>query len=434
MTMTDEVNSMGGLIPDHKSIGIGMLAGNPLLTYSLSLLLVFTTYTLPGMVGGRSTALMVLFLLECVVIFALAWISTPLDLEVLGRWVIWVAALAAAYLLITFNTGEFSSFGALLSCLFAVVPIVFAALQRASLLDAYFRAFVNTMAVVALLSLVLWTAGPVLGLIEMNCSIINNWGGNGLTWYTNGYFYLQYVPQWQDLPLGMGLFRNTSFFAEAPMYSYALCCALLVEVFCAKKRRVPIVLLLSLTVVTTFSSTGVIFLLGIILIEALRKVRTKEGSTKTLLMLLLFILFLVGSWLAFTVFDGKMQTSSGSTRLDDFAAGFEAWSRSPLFGYGFSNTEVVKTYMSAFRADNLGFSNSLFNTLVMGGIVWLLPYMIGFYGYLKSSQTLRFAGMLLLFLWVVTFVSNIPLTVFMLGLGVSKVIASDGIRNRIEVV
>lgn len=193
-----------------------------------------------------------------------------------------------------------------------------------------------------------------------------------------------------------------------------------------------IVLLLSLTVVTTFSSTGVIFLLGIILIEALRKVRMKEGSTKTFLMLLLLILFLVGSWLAFTVFDGKMQTSSGSTRLDDFVAGFEAWSRSPLFGYGFSNTEVVKTYMSAFRADNLGFSNSLFNTLVMGGIVWLLPYVIGFYGYLESSQTLRFAGMLLLFLWVVTFVSNIPLTVFMLGFGVSKVIAPDGLRNRIE--
>ena len=147
-------------------------------------------------------------------------------------------------------------------------------------------------------------------------------------------------------------------------------------------------------------------------------------------MLLFAVLFLVGSWLAFTVFDGKMQTSSGSTRLDDFAAGFKAWSRSPWFGYGFTNTDVVKSYMSAFRADNLGFSNSLFQTLVMGGVFWLTPYIIGLCGYLKSSRAMKFAGILLLFLWVVTVVSNIPLTVFMFGLGVSKVIAPDGEHHR----
>ena len=428
--MNNKGGLLGGMSKGHKSFGCRVLAERPVLTYSLSLLLVVTTNTLPGMVGGRSTILTMLFLAECIAVLSLVWANTRLDRDVLGRWIIWVVVLATVYMLICVNVGELSRFGASMVCLFAVVPITLAALQRASLLDVYLRAFVNTMAIVALVSLVLWFVGPVFGLIEMNCAIINKWGGNGLTWYTNGYFNLQYVPQWQNLPMGIGLFRNTSFFAEAPMYSYALCCALLIELFCTKARRMWITLLLSATVITTFSSTGVIFLLGVILIEALRKVRTKKGSTRTFLMLLFAVLFLVGSWLAFTVFDGKMQTSSGSTRLDDFAAGFKAWSRSPWFGYGFTNTDVVKSYMSAFRADNLGFSNSLFQTLVMGGVLWLTPYIIGLFGYLKSSRAMKSAGILLLFLWVVTVVSNIPLTVFMFGLGVSKVIAPDSEHHR----
>lgn len=412
---------------EHRIKGAKILAGNPLLMYLFAFLLIMTTNTLPGMVNGRSAILTVLFLIECLLIILLVWIETSLDRDLLGRLILWDMVLALSYCLVTLNSGITSFYGLLLVCLFAVTPFLIALLQKALLLDNYLKALVNAMVVVSIVSLTLWVAGPVLGLIKLNCSIVNSWGGNGLTWYTDGYFNLQYVPQWQNLPMGIGLFRNTSFFAEAPMYSYILCCVLLIELFIVEKRRYVVVFILSLTVLTTFSSTGLIFLLGIALIGILRKFAKKKGRAKVLLMLVSILLFLIGSCFAFLVLDNKMQTTSGSTRLDDFAAGFKAWSQSPLFGYGFANTDIIKNYMSSFRADNLGFSNSLFQTLVMGGIIWLIPYLVGFIGYFKSSHAVKFAGVLFLFLWIVTVVSNLPITFFMLGLGIVKIIIPDNL-------
>lgn len=386
--------------------------------YLLALLLVLSSNTLPGMVGNRGTVIFLMIDFLCVAVVFSAWISISIDFDLLTCWAIWVLLLGCSYLLVSLNSGEFSRYGLMIAALLAIMPLMVVLIAKAGLLDMYLGAFVNTMALVALVSLILWAIGPVFGLIAPNCSIVNRWGGNGFTWYTEGYFQLQYIPQWQNLP-GGGLWRNTSFFAESPMYSFALCCALIIECFFrSSKSRVFVSAILFITIITTFSSSGIILLLGIVLFYALGKVRSLSGNKKVLLSLLFLVLFCVASVAAILILDQKMSTSSGSTRLDDYFAGFEAWRQSAWFGYGFSNIDVVKLYMSAFRADNLGFSNGPFQVMVIGGVVWLAPYLLSFFGYLHSKNFSKAAGILLLYLWAVTLVSNLPLTIFMLSFGI----------------
>ena len=81
---------------------------------------------------------------------------------------------------------------------------------------------------------------------------------------------------------------------------------------------------------------------------------------------------------------------SWKTRSDDYAAGFRAWMHSPIWGNGFNNFDSVKYYMSSFRRDNLGFSNSLFVVLVEGGIlllsVYALPAITCIYNAIKQNK------------------------------------------------
>lgn len=72
----------------------------------------------------------------------------------------------------------------------------------------------------------------------------------------------------------------------------------------------------------------------------------------------------------------KLGTSSGSTRVDDFAAGYKAWMDAPLFGNGYGNSAAYKKYMSSFRRNNLGFSNSPMQVLAYGGIYLFFPYCV----------------------------------------------------------
>lgn len=76
--------------------------------------------------------------------------------------------------------------------------------------------------------------------------------------------------------------------------------------------------------------------------------------------------------------------------MDDYAAGFTVWKKSFLWGVGFSNWDVIKSYMSLFRRDNLGFSNGIFVVLVEGGLlllsVYIFPIITCIYNALKQNK------------------------------------------------
>ena len=394
---------------------------NLVLPYLIGFLLVLTTNTLPGMSLRVDSVLLLAVVFVCLIVTAYAWILIPIDLNALGRWICWALLLLTTYCLVAIGSHSNSIRGFASILIFVIMPLVFIVVRKAGAQDRYITAFVDIMSIIAVISIAVWILGPVFHLIEPNCTIISAWSGNGRIRNVVGYFNLSYNTQWQNLPTGAGVYRNTSIFAEAPMYSYALCCALIAEIYFRDQvLRFNRCIVLTIAILTTFSSTGIIFLLGIGLSLALGRVHSAEKNVRIFLSLLLVILFIFFSILALIVLDNKLQSSSGSTRLDDFVAGYRAWSHSPIFGYGFDNADVVKKYMSAFRADNLGFSSGLFQILVLGGLVLLMPYVISFYGLFRTAISRSWIVVLLLmFLMVITVVPFLPLSFFMLSFGVS---------------
>lgn len=403
-----------------KRSGLGLvrnILSFPLLPYMLGFALLLDCNTLPGSLGRFSTLLNVSIPLLVVLIILLAWLVVPISFRVLQTALLWVVAIAVAYGIVVFANKEWSTSSFLALANLALFPLMLYLLRQIGLLDNYARSFVNCAVILAAISLVLWMAGPVMGVISTNCSIENNWTYVDRASYNYGYYHLQYVVQTQNF-LGISIVRNTGLFVEAPMYSYALCCALIVERLFRDNSRMLVTIILMITVGTTFASTGVICILGLILIDALRFARSKSGSTRTLLTLLFVIVFLFCAAIAFSVFDQKMNTRSGNIRLDDFIAGFEAWIQSPITGYGLNHSDVVQRYMSAFRSNNMGFSNSLMNILVMGGAVLLIPFVVAFAGFLKQSAHMKLAGLLYAFLWTITIVTFLNLSMFILAFGV----------------
>ncbi len=232
----------------------------------------------------------------------------------------------------------------------------------------------NIVLCLAGLSLILWFFGPVTGLLPATSLVYDSWGGGVRP--LQSYFHLFYAETRGYSFLGLSLQRNIGFFTEAPMHSLHLSLALLTELFLTEKPDKKRCILLIVTIVTTISMTGYILVLlamGYHLFLAKRKESNREAAKKILL-------FPVGAAVAAVAYQlvlAKLETSSGSTRLDDFQAGFQAWSQNWLLGNGYGNTEVLVQYMSSFRLYNTGFSNSPMLVLAQCGLYIGGVYLFG---------------------------------------------------------
>jgi O-antigen ligase len=132
---------------------------------------------------------------------------------------------------------------------------------------------------------------------------------------------------------------------------------------------------LAVAVISTLSTTGCTVL---IIAVGLRYIFTKSKTKGAIsLKLLLLPTTVVVALVALNfLLEQKLGTGSGSTRVDDFVAGYKAWLDAPLFGNGYGNTASYVRYMSSFRRNNIGFSNSLMQVLAYGGIYLFLPYCV----------------------------------------------------------
>lgn len=386
--------------------------------YAFAGLLVLLGNTLQGLLPGRASALYFLILLVCTIAICSKWMIFPLSKKEMTTWFIWATVITVAYSTVFFATGDGRGLYGLCSTGFLVLcPLLVLLLIKAGELGSYLRAFVNLVAVLAVFSLVLWIAGPVTGSISTNCTISNSWTGTGARIQSAGYFNLLYITQRSGL-LGFSIIRNTGIFAEAPMYSYILCMALLFELFFSRKFRVSVVALLCLTILTTLSTTGIVFVLGTLYVEVIYKTRAMKSRLRPVLLIVLAAVLIGIASVSLSLIDQKMGTSSGNIRLDDFHAGYLAWRESPVVGYGLGNSDALTLFMSGFRSTNQGFSNSVFDLLVRGGLVFATPFLLAALGFLSLPIRLKTAAALFMYLWIITIVTFLPLTYFMFSFGV----------------
>ena len=212
----------------------------------------------------------------------------------------------------------------------------------------------------------------------------------------NSYFNLHYTIQ-KEATFGFSFFRNTGFFYESPKYSLILSICLMYDLFIAKELNKKEVLIFSLTIFSTLSLTGIALVVFIWILYFLFK-ENINNKTKLLKKILIILVLIVISPkmidIASKVLAIKSDSASYSTRLDNYYAGYKAWKENPLFGSGYLDMSVIKKHYSAFRLNDIGYTNSPFRVLAQGGIYMSILYLAtiikGLLGSIKNRNIFKF--------------------------------------------
>lgn len=194
--------------------------------------------------------------------------------------------------------------------------------------------------------------------------------------------------------------------------------AYLIEFFIKDKSKIRNLIILTIAIVSTFSTTGYV----IVILALFAKLFLKKEN-KTFCWIIknsIVLIVLIGAVCAIQyLITQRLGTFSGSVRLDDFRAGFMAWMNHPLMGNGYGNYDAIKHYMSSFRSHNTGFSNSPMYVLALGGVYLFVLYLImiikGLYKMIicKDWNSMSFY-VLLLTLFTITLIPFNGLTYIML--------------------
>lgn len=332
---------------------------------------------------------------------------TKIKYTLLTRWVFVFSIYYVVTLLYIFTGGIengvlpfIAKFLILLPALSLTLALYFDEHKIIDLLKKY----CNIMCIIAVISLFFWLFGSILHIIHPTGSFNAYWGtAYSYPSYFNLYFERQY-----DTVFDIRINRNMGMFLEGPMYSSCLVIAIAIKLFLTEdlryyddndiKRRhsrslkqllYPKTLILIIALITTLTTTGYIMLIFMIILTALIN-KHKNRQIKKLKYISTAFAAVAAFYLAHMIFLNKSTSMSWETRMDDYAAGFTVWKKSFLWGVGFSNWDVIKSYMSLFRRDNLGFSNGIFVVLVEGGLlllsVYIFPIITCIYNALKQNK------------------------------------------------
>ncbi len=277
----------------------------------------------------------------------------------------------------------------------------------------------NIILVIAVVSLAFWFVGSILGLIQPSGIEYTIWSStDGSEVPINNYYHLYFETQYQRF-FDTVFMRNSAIFTEAPMCSFMFCFAFLVELFKKKEYNVKICILLLVSIVTCISTTGYVVAIIAIFLKYLISNTGKHTVSSVLKLAIAPIVLIIIVLVMEYVFESKLQTTSGSLRVDDFVAGFKAWMLHPIMGNGYGNSNSYVYMMSTFRIDRKGFSNSLMQILAYGGLYLFAPYAgsfgLGAYRYVKKADwnNLVFICLfMVMFIFTITSFQMLPLFVF----------------------
>ena len=269
-----------------------------------------------------------------------------------------------------------------------------------------FEMIENVIVVIAVVSLVFWLTGSVMGIIHPNGIEYTVWSIDGSEVAINKYYNIYFETQTQNF-FGVRIVRNSAIFVESPMSSFMFCYGFLIELFKKKKTDVKKMAILTVAVLTTFSTTGYIVVIVALFIRYLLT-RSHNQLTAVLRMAVIPVVLIAVIIVVEQLLETKMDSTSGSARMDDFVAGFKAWMDHPLMGNGFSNNSAILQYMSTYRIKNTGFSNSLMQILSYGGLYLLAPYVgAAVYGIYKIMRKRDWNELAFTVLFIVMFVFTV---------------------------
>lgn len=311
-----------------------------------------------------------------------------------------------------------------LPCLF----LLFAELhQKGRLLQLIYR-IGNVVCILAAISLFFWIFGVVLDVIQPNMSTRINWGTFDRI---RGYWGLHFEIQ-RDTTFGTLMYRNSGIFAEAPMLNLWTNIALAVELFLKDKSSKLRITLLVITILTTMSTTGIIFIALCIVLKYIGNFRKMKPLAKVFLIVVAMVAIPVIVYAIYEVMVLKSDTQSFAMRMSDYIGGLKLWWDYPLFGSGYGNLQSLLGYIYSPNGV-LGFSNSIMAVLATGGLWMAIPFYGAHIGAmfpkLTGSKSISRFSICYFYLFCTTAFFARYIAVVMVAFGLAVMLESNGKQN-----
>ena len=319
------------------------------------------------------------------------------------RRLIFVAVLLAVYLLFTrYNTVRYVLYYAVP---LLVLMVYIGICDECGTAVGLLHKLADIVTALAAISLVCYLLGTCLDILPWARETTYFWASETRTCTT--YYHLYYEAQSTDM-FGLHLVRNCGIFTEAPGYAVFLIIALATEMFLRKQPRVWRLVLLCVTVITTYSTKAVLLAVGVF---GLHYIITAPRTPlqRRLKRIILPIVCVAGAAVAVILLIDKMNTESFYIRIDDLLASLKTWWTSPLFGTGYYNDESVIAQFAYPRPNN-GLSMGLPVLLAQGGLFLVALYIVAASGYVlrqHGGDRWKAASFFTVY-FALMFVSNMP--------------------------
>lgn len=293
---------------------------------------------------------------------------------------------------------------------FAVCCIVFLIVATKDVLciSEILLKYRNIIVLTSIISLFFWLFGSLLGFIPYTGIVKSTWSSTTqfveVKSYYNIYFESQNIKAFGVLPI---MARNCACFTEGPMAALNFSLALIIDIVLDKHNKKWKTIILVISIISTFSVIGYVIMfiaLGYFVISTTPKNRLIKFTKLFGLPIVLLMFIAIG----YAIVIERLQTSSGITRIEDFAIGLMAWKNNLIFGNGFENYNILQNLMGG--RTNIGFSNSLMQLLSDGGIYFLLFELIAIIREVRFCLKNRRSGELIFtlcfFMMYVTLIST----------------------------
>lgn len=281
-----------------------------------------------------------------------------------------------------------------------------------------FAKFSNVVTITALISLFFWVSASLLELFDPNIFFPSTWNQTGTLKLLNCYWGIYFETQQVQIG-GLVFWRNSGIFQEGPMYNMVLCSAFLIESFIRQDRSRLRMLILLVSILTTVTTTGQLFLLIIAFIFINKRISFRRH---VILYSIIIVVALIGMYVASQIImTDKIESDSGGSSVD-----IRMRSIMNCISVGLENPFLGVGFLREIREID-EHSNSFFEVFAYGGFYGLIYYvgsllLIPFL-YFRKHKDLNWliAMACFFFVFCVTLSEYRYLTLFFVAWGLSNV-------------
>ncbi len=261
------------------------------------------------------------------------------------------------------NSGDYISFICRYLIFLPATTIFFVDLIQHNREMLLYKTMRDQMYFLAFVSLFFWLFATILRIIPPSGEVWSNWGRAYRSFYYG--LYMEVPSKLLSTPI----YRNVSIFCEAPAFAFFLSLAYAYEKFFSTTKNQIRQLVLILAMLSTGTSTALIVLVYCFIAERWLN-RNKNSANRRLEKLVGGALIVAAVFFLQRFIFSDSKRYSVYLRQMDYLNGIKAWLLSPIWGHGYMTD--VTTYKS-------GFSNSISQLLIGGGLVLFLIYLLAFW-------------------------------------------------------